>query len=140
LLAQEEFLDDARLPADVLDEQFDRAQKFVARHVHDFEPIRHDVLQVEHPAHSSLCAHCAFLAQRHRCSRTAAAPLAAWQMGGECIAPQGWAAKVVQGDLGGRPDVGLAARAMYNAEVNQTKPLWAAWRANDTQFVRYGPM
>lgn len=49
---------------------------------------------------------------------------------------QGWAVKVVQGDIGGRPDAALAARAMYIAEVNQTKPLWAAWRAKDTQFVR----
>jgi hypothetical protein len=39
------------------------------------------------------------------------------------MALQGWAAKVVQGDVGGRPDVALAARAMYIAEVNQTKPL-----------------
>lgn len=56
-----------------------------------------------------------------------------------CTALQAWAAKVVQGDLGSRPDVALAARAMYIVEVNQTKPLWAAWRANDTQFVRYTP-
>ena len=53
-----------------------------------------------------------------------------------CIELQGWAVKVVQGDIGGRPDAALAARAMYIAEVNQTKPLWAAWRAKDTQFVR----
>ena len=45
-LLQEEFWDDPQLPADVLDEQFERAQKFVARHVPEFEPIRHDVLQV----------------------------------------------------------------------------------------------
>ncbi len=43
---QEEFRDDARLPVDVLDEQFERAQRFVARHVRDFDSDRHDLLQV----------------------------------------------------------------------------------------------
>ena len=51
---------------------------------------------------------------------------------------QGWAAKVVQGDLGERPNVALVARAMYIAEVAGTRPRWPSWQPGDTQFVRWG--
>lgn len=51
---------------------------------------------------------------------------------------QGWAAKVVQGDLGGQAYVALVARATYIAEVAGTRPAWSAWQPGDTQFVRWG--
>lgn len=56
---------------------------------------------------------------------------------------QGLAAKVVQGEAGGRPELALVARCLYLAEMAYVFPRWQDWEtslaAGGPRFVRCAP-